>query len=210
MARTGQAEAQAGARQCMHCFLAKRSTPGAFSVRFTTVKTCSATSRRWPNTASPSSGGGRWLASLQAASQARQPTHSVVSTSTPGPSSTCADPEGDAAAAAAPAVPAVTAAILKNPLRPIFMWSPRYGALGAGRQQVEGPEHRDSDHRRRECEHHGVARFGPAGGGDSVSASADRSTRSSASRKSGHALNESLSQVLAVVTRSSGTSFFTG
>ena len=46
MARTGQAEAQAGATQCMHCFLAYRWTPAAFSVRFTTVKAVSLVSRR--------------------------------------------------------------------------------------------------------------------------------------------------------------------
>ncbi len=59
--------------------------PGAFSVRLTTVKAVSLVSRRVASTSSPG-GSGSWFASAQAASQARQPTHRVVSTSIPAPS----------------------------------------------------------------------------------------------------------------------------
>src|SRR5512140_3336222 len=118
IAWTGQAEAHAGATQCMHWRLTYRSSPFSVAKRFTTVKVCVAVSRVWLNTASPSAGAGSSLASAHAASHPRQPTQRVVSTRTPGPSRL-------ASAALASEVrrlaPAVAPAILKNPLRLTFM-----------------------------------------------------------------------------------------
>src|SRR6266540_2536680 len=77
-----------------------------------------AVSRLGSNT-SPSGGGGLPFASAHAASQPRQPTQRVVSTSTPGPSAAPSAPSAAAAFAAAEpaaAAPAPAAAILKNPL----------------------------------------------------------------------------------------------
>src|SRR5512138_2795058 len=157
MARTGQAEAQAGATQCMHCFLAKRWTPGAFSVRFTTVKAVSLVSRRVASASSPG-GGGFPFASAQAASQARQPTHRVVSTRTPGESVAPPGASTDACAVPAAATPAPIAATSRKPLLVIFMCD----SLPGG-DEVQGSDHADSDQREHEGEHHGVAPFGVAG-----------------------------------------------
>jgi hypothetical protein len=91
----------------------------------------------------------------------------------------------------------------------MFIWSPDWmRALAAGGDEVEGSEDGDSDQCEHEREHHGVAPFGVAGVGFSSSV-VDRSARVAASLKRGHSLN-SPSQVLAVVTRSIGTGFFTG
>src|SRR5512145_1556151 len=117
MARTGHADAHAGEMQCMHCFFAKR--PATSGILFTTVKAVSDVSRRFSKTASSAAGGGLRFASEHAASQARQPTQRVVSTSTPGePACASAPPAADAPAAPAAATPAPTAVTLKNPLRP--------------------------------------------------------------------------------------------
>src|SRR5512145_1988810 len=157
IAWTGQAEAHAGARQCMHWRFTNRSTPGSFSKRLTTVKTCCSVSRVCSNTFSPSAGGGSSLASAHAASQPRQPTQRVVSTRTPGPSRTPC-PSAARASVVRRLAPAVAPAILKNPLRVTFMAGsvPIVRCL-AGGDQVEGSDDNHANERNRECEHHGCS-----------------------------------------------------
>src|SRR5512145_732836 len=160
IAWTGQAEAHAGARQCMHWRFTNRSTPGSFSKRLTTVKTCCSVSRVCSNTFSPSAGGGSSLASAHAASQPRQPTQRVVSTRTPGPSRTPC-PSAARASVVRRLAPAVAPAILKNPLRVTFMAgsvSSRPVRL-AGGDQVEGSDDDHANESNRECEHHDWAPF---------------------------------------------------
>ncbi len=135
-ARFGQAEAQPGATQCMHCDLAKRAArrvaspsgccrspapTGSTSKRFTTVSAVVVVSRLRSRTPGPSGGAGRRFFSAQAASQARQPAHRVVSTRTEASSAPgVSDPPGSsprasagAARAAAPAAPATSRKLLR-------------------------------------------------------------------------------------------------
>src|SRR5512140_2049233 len=127
-ALTQQADAQEGSMQCMHWVFAKRSSPWGelFFARLTTVKVSGPVARRAANTLSSpgETGSGSLFASLQAASQPRHPTHSVVSTRTP-----TAPGRGVAEARAvrdftprlaAPATPA----ILKRVLRLSFIVTP--------------------------------------------------------------------------------------
>ncbi len=105
----------------MHWRFAKRFVSAAL---FTTVNAVVDVSRGDANTSSLSDGGGFAFASAHPASQARQPTHRVVSTSIPAPSAppSPAAPPAVAAADPAAAAPAPTAATFMNPLRPIFIF----------------------------------------------------------------------------------------
>src|SRR6476620_1502670 len=83
MALTRQADAHAGCQQCMHCFLTKTS-PLLVLKRFTIVNCFSVVSRTFSNALSLMTSGTKLaLVSEQETSQARQPMHRVVSTSTP-------------------------------------------------------------------------------------------------------------------------------
>ena len=108
-ALTGQAEAQAGSTQCMHCCFTNRGAPSSPLKRFTTENAVGEVSRCASKTAGSSLGAGRWFTSEHATSHARQPRHLVASTSTPGNSRRGPDAEAERDIARTPAPPAAPA-----------------------------------------------------------------------------------------------------